>query len=44
LNLPPDFSSLATIGLTIPAVGVATYALGKELTLGLSARAACFCS
>ena len=27
-----------------PAVGVATYALGKELTLGLSARAACFCS
>ncbi|HEX9212482.1 MAG TPA: ionic transporter y4hA, partial [Bradyrhizobium sp.] len=29
-------SSLATIGLTIPAVGVATYALGKELELGLS--------
>src|SRR3954454_10495361 len=29
-------SSLATIGLTIPAVGVATYALDKELTRGLS--------
>jgi Ca2+:H+ antiporter len=29
-------SSLATIGLTIPAVGVATYALDKELELGLS--------
>ena len=28
-------SSLATIGLTIPAVGVATYALDKELVLGL---------
>jgi Ca2+:H+ antiporter len=36
LNLPSDLSSLATIGLTIPAVGVATYALDKELTLGLS--------
>ncbi|MCK1383742.1 ionic transporter y4hA [Bradyrhizobium sp. 21] len=31
-------SSLATIGLTIPAVGVATYALDKELTLGLSGQ------
>lgn len=31
-------SSLATIGLTIPAVGVATYALDKELELGLSAQ------
>jgi Ca2+:H+ antiporter len=29
-------SSLATIGLTIPAVGVATYVLDKELVLGLS--------
>ena len=29
-------SSLATIGLTIPAVGVATYALDKELVLGLN--------
>jgi Ca2+:H+ antiporter len=29
-------SSLATIGLTIPAVGVATYALDKELELGLN--------
>ncbi|WFU41940.1 ionic transporter y4hA [Bradyrhizobium sp. CB82] len=29
-------SSLATIGLTIPAVGVATYALDKKLELGLS--------
>ena len=28
-------SSLATIGLTIPAVGVAAYALDKELVLGL---------
>jgi Ca2+:H+ antiporter len=28
-------SSLATIGLTIPVVGVATYALDKELVLGL---------
>ena len=31
-------SSLATIGLTIPAVGVATYALDKELELGLSSQ------
>jgi Ca2+:H+ antiporter len=31
-------SSLATIGLTIPAVGVATYALDKELVLGLSSQ------
>jgi Ca2+:H+ antiporter len=31
-------SSLATIGLTIPAVGVATYALDKELELGLNAQ------
>ena len=31
-------SSLATIGLTIPAVGVATYTLDKELVLGLEAR------
>ena len=29
-------SSLATIGLTIPAVGVATYSLDKELELGLN--------
>nr|WP_027519990.1 hypothetical protein [Bradyrhizobium sp. WSM1417] len=29
---------MATIGLTIPAVGVATYALDKELTLGLSGQ------
>src|SRR6266478_4407153 len=29
-------SSLATIGLTIPAVAVATYALDKELVLGLN--------
>jgi Ca2+:H+ antiporter len=29
-------SSLATIGLTIPAVAVAAYALDKELVLGLS--------
>jgi Ca2+:H+ antiporter len=29
-------SSVATIGLTIPAVGVAVYALDKELVLGLS--------
>jgi Ca2+:H+ antiporter len=29
-------SSLATIGLTIPAVGVATYLLDKELELGLN--------
>ncbi|NOJ44267.1 calcium:proton antiporter [Bradyrhizobium australiense] len=31
-------SSLATIGLTIPAVGLATYALDKELVLGLSGQ------
>lgn len=31
-------SSLATIGLTIPAVAVATFVLGKELVLGLGAR------
>jgi Ca2+:H+ antiporter len=31
-------SSLATIGLTIPAVDVAAYALDKELVLGLDAR------
>ena len=31
-------SSLATIGLTIPAVAVAAYALDKQLVLGLSAR------
>jgi Ca2+:H+ antiporter len=31
-------SSLATIGLTIPAVAVAAYALDKELVLGLSAQ------
>jgi Ca2+:H+ antiporter len=31
-------SSLATIGLAIPAVGVATYALDKELTRGLSGQ------
>jgi Ca2+:H+ antiporter len=31
-------SSLATIGLTIPAVGVATYSLDKELELGLSSQ------
>jgi Ca2+:H+ antiporter len=31
-------SSLATIGLTIPAVGVATYALDKQLVLGLSTQ------
>ena len=31
-------SSLATIGLTIPAVGVAAYALDKELVLGLDAQ------
>ena len=29
-------SSIATIGLTVPAVGVAAYALDKELVLGLS--------
>src|SRR6202163_1502057 len=32
-------SSLATIGLTIPAVAVAAYALDKELVLGLDAQA-----
>jgi Ca2+:H+ antiporter len=31
-------SSLATIGLTIPAVAVAAYVLDKELVLGLSAQ------
>jgi Ca2+:H+ antiporter len=31
-------SSLATIGLTIPAVGLATYALDKELVLGLNGQ------
>jgi Ca2+:H+ antiporter len=31
-------SSLATIGLTIPAVAVAAYALDKELVLGLNAQ------
>jgi Ca2+:H+ antiporter len=31
-------SSLATIGLTIPAVAVAAYVLHKELVLGLSAQ------
>jgi Ca2+:H+ antiporter len=31
-------SSLATIGLTIPAVAIAAYALDKELVLGLSAQ------
>jgi Ca2+:H+ antiporter len=31
-------SSLATIGLTIPAVGVVTYALDKELVLGLNGQ------
>ena len=31
-------SSLATIGLAIPAVGVATYALDEELTLGLGSQ------
>ena len=31
-------SSLATIGLTIPAVAVAAYALDKTLTLGLDLR------
>jgi Ca2+:H+ antiporter len=29
-------SSLATIGLTVPAVAVAAYALDKQLVLGLS--------
>src|SRR4029079_10782695 len=32
-------SSLATIGLTIPAVAVAAYALDKQLLLGLDAQA-----
>ena len=32
-------SSLATIGLTIPAVAVAAYALDKQLVLGLNAQA-----
>ena len=32
-------SSLATIGLTIPAVAVAAYALAKQLVLGLDAQA-----
>jgi Ca2+:H+ antiporter len=31
-------SSLATIGLTIPAVGLAAYALDKELVLGLDSQ------
>ena len=31
-------SSLATIGLTIPAVAVAAYALDKQLVLGLSTQ------
>ena len=31
-------SSLATIGLTVPAVDVAAYALGKQLVLGLPAQ------
>lgn len=31
-------SSLATIGLTIPAVGLATYALDQQLVLGLNAQ------
>jgi Ca2+:H+ antiporter len=31
-------SSLATIGLTIPAVGVATYLLDKQLELGLNGQ------
>ena len=31
-------SSIATIGLTIPAVAVAAYALGKPLVLGLDAQ------
>lgn len=31
-------SSLATIGLTVPAVAVAAYALDKQLVLGLGAR------
>jgi Ca2+:H+ antiporter len=31
-------SSLATIGLTIPAVAVAAFALDKQLVLGLNAQ------
>jgi Ca2+:H+ antiporter len=31
-------SSLATIGLTVPAVAVAAYALDKQLVLGLSSQ------
>lgn len=31
-------SSIATIGLTVPAVAIATYVLDKTLVLGLSAR------
>jgi Ca2+:H+ antiporter len=31
-------SSLATIGLTVPAVAIATYVLGKRLVLGLDPR------
>lgn len=31
-------SSLATIGLTVPAVATATYIMGKPLVLGLNAR------
>ena len=31
-------SSLATIGLTVPAVAIATYILGKRLVLGLETR------
>jgi len=31
-------SSLATIGLTIPAVGIATYTLDKQLVLGLNGQ------
>ncbi len=31
-------SSLATIGLTVPAVAIATYVLDKKLVLGLEAR------
>lgn len=37
INLALGFS-LATIGLTIPAVAVATYALDKQLVLGLEAQ------
>ena len=31
-------SSLATIGLTIPAVGITNIILGKEIQIGISAR------